>query len=300
MAKDSFYIVNTWMIDDLGLSGIELQCFAIIWSLSRGEKQMYTAGISHLVNMTKKTKKTVITALKELSKNGLIKKCPVVINGVEHHHYKAIDRDGVKFTEDRCKNYTDGGVKITPTNIERNIESNNKEKRLSNDNQKADIPFSDFYELYPVKKSKSVAEKKWEKMPLKDKRAAIDRLPAYLKDCKESDRQIKHPSTYLNQRTWEDEFADDVKEEKPVFNVPIEDANTWYNTEKWMMKETPRIAKKVSYREFVVMRNIVNGSGILFAAIMKHIETSGYIGDDIVKEYERVSQLDSFSKRITT
>ena len=33
MARDDFYIVNSWMIDELDLSGIELQCFAIILKL---------------------------------------------------------------------------------------------------------------------------------------------------------------------------------------------------------------------------------------------------------------------------
>ena len=202
MAKDSFYIVNTWMIDELGLSGIELQCFAIIWSLSRGQKQMYTAGISHLVEMTKKTKKTIITALKELNKEGLIKKFPVVINGVEHHHYKAIDKGGVKFTPDGCKNYTEVGEKITPVNNEsNNIKENKKE---SNDSKKEEL-FEIFWSKYR-KGSKQKARDKWNGLKDKEKEKAIATVDDYLTYCRRSNRPLKDVSVYLNQKCFNDDW----------------------------------------------------------------------------------------------
>ena len=104
MAKDEFYIINSWMIDVLDLSGIELQCFAIIWSYSRGTKQMYIAGNSHLVRMTKKTEHTIIAALKKLQDKGYIQKIPVVVNKVERNYYKAISQGEEINAVGYCKN----------------------------------------------------------------------------------------------------------------------------------------------------------------------------------------------------
>ena len=132
MANDDFYIVNSWMIDELGLSGVELQCFAIIWSLSRGKKQMYIAENAHLVKMTRKTEPTVLSALKSLCDKGYIKKIPVVVNNIERRYYKAISNGLNNFSdedEEGLKNLSGTTKEILAPNKESNKES--KEKDLS-------------------------------------------------------------------------------------------------------------------------------------------------------------------------
>ncbi len=139
MAEDNFYIINSWMIDELNLSGIELQVFAIIWSLSRGEKQMYIAGNAHLVRMTKKSEPTIIAALKKLCEKKLIEKIPVVVNKVERNYYKAINQGTKESLGGYLKNLS-GGTKeiLAPNNKEIYKENNKENKRLSNDNQKSE------------------------------------------------------------------------------------------------------------------------------------------------------------------
>lgn len=126
MAEDNFYIINSWMIDELNLSGIELQVFAIIWSLSRGEKQMYIAGNAHLVRMTKKSEPTIIAALKKLCEKKLIEKIPVVVNKVERNYYKAINQGTKESLGGYLKNLS-GGTKeiLAPNNKEIYKENNN-------------------------------------------------------------------------------------------------------------------------------------------------------------------------------
>lgn len=136
MAKDDFYIVNSWMIEDLELSGVELQCFAIIWSLSRGEKQMYIGGNSLLIKMTKRTEPTVISALKKLCKKGFIKKVSVVVNNVERNYYKAISQGTKEILVGGLNNLSGGTKKILAPNKESNNKEINKEKENINIFQK--------------------------------------------------------------------------------------------------------------------------------------------------------------------
>lgn len=208
MAKDEFYIINSWMIDVLDLSGIELQCFAIIWSYSRGTKQMYIAGNSHLVRMTKKTEHTIIAALKKLQDKGYIQKIPVVVNKVERNYYKAISQGEEINAVGYCKNCSGGTEKIAVPNIEsNNLESKLKEKRLSNDNQKVEYSddFLAFWSLYH-NGSKQQAYKEWNKLKLKEQQNAIDCVNTYLNYCKYSGRKQKDTSSYLHQKGFNEDW----------------------------------------------------------------------------------------------
>jgi len=208
MAEDNFYIINSWMIDELNLSGIELQVFAIIWSLSRGEKQMYIAGNSHLVKMTKKTEQTIITTLKKLCKKGLIEKIPVVVNKVERNYYKAINQGTKESLGGYLKNLSGGTKKILAPNNKEIYKDNNKEnKRLSNDNQKVEYSddFLAFWSLYH-NGSKQQAYKAWNKLSGSEKYKAKERLHDYLLLCRYSGRRQKDTSSYLNQKGFNEDW----------------------------------------------------------------------------------------------
>jgi hypothetical protein len=66
--------------------------------------------------------------------------------------------------------------------------------------------FEEFYSAYPLKKDKKAAIKAWIKLSDKEKRDAIEKLPLYIEDCRQCSRNFRYPATYLNGRTWEDEF----------------------------------------------------------------------------------------------
>lgn len=102
-------------------------------------------------------------------------------------------------------------------------ESNtNKEykKSITRKSAEGEIPdgFTDFWNCYPRKVSKTMALKAWKKLA-----PGADLLHSILADVnrrlegewKEKDMQyIPHPSTYLNQRRWEDETSTGKVEEQ--------------------------------------------------------------------------------------
>jgi predicted phage replisome organizer len=70
--------------------------------------------------------------------------------------------------------------------------------------------FKKFWKAYPNKHGKSDAERKW-KIFYRDKKLnfdeVMDGLEKYVQFCKERDRPLKDGSTFVNQRTWEDDWT---------------------------------------------------------------------------------------------
>lgn len=80
---------------------------------------------------------------------------------------------------------------------------------------KEKIAFDIFYNLYPVKKSKQEALKKWNKLKIEEQQQCIDVLKSDKHKhwlSKQDIKFIKHPSTWLNQGCWEDELEEVKKE----------------------------------------------------------------------------------------
>ena len=78
-----------------------------------------------------------------------------------------------------------------------------------------DISFDDFYKLYPRKISRSNAEKSFKKLNKRDKVLAYEGIVKYNKfwaENKTEPQYIPYPSTWLNQKRWEDELI--IKEVK--------------------------------------------------------------------------------------
>ena len=74
-----------------------------------------------------------------------------------------------------------------------------------------DITFDEFYKLYPKKVGRVVAQRCFTKLNKKDKQLAYDGLLKYIRfwESNKTEKQfIPHPSTWLNQKRWEDELED--------------------------------------------------------------------------------------------
>ena len=88
--------------------------------------------------------------------------------------------------------------------------------------------FQKFWEMYPRKQSKKMAEKAWMKLKSEEQTEALDALPNHVKywELKQTEKEfIPHPATWLNQFRWEDELDLTVKEIKKP-GLP------WYSTEE--------------------------------------------------------------------
>ena len=72
-----------------------------------------------------------------------------------------------------------------------------------------EITFEQFYKLYPRRVGRFLAEKSFKKLSTKDRFEAYAGLINYIKVWKASETEkqfIPHPSTFINQRRWEDEI----------------------------------------------------------------------------------------------
>lgn len=73
-------------------------------------------------------------------------------------------------------------------------------------------PFEVFWDTFNFKKNKQTAEKAWKKLNNKDRAEAIAKIPnyyAYLehKRAMGFNQNNLYPSTYLNERRWEDDYS---------------------------------------------------------------------------------------------
>ncbi len=65
--------------------------------------------------------------------------------------------------------------------------------------------FLEFYAAYPRKVAKADAAKAWKRLTDDDRKAATAGVQSFAFDKRDDGRFIPHPSTWLNQRRWEDE-----------------------------------------------------------------------------------------------
>ncbi len=107
----NFYVVQGWMVSDLGLKGNELAVYAIIYGFSQVDGEWFSGSLNYLTDWTNLSKQAIINVLKSLVKNDLIEKREQIIHGV-------------KFCSYRSKNLTGGSQKTLPNNITDKIEDN--------------------------------------------------------------------------------------------------------------------------------------------------------------------------------
>ncbi len=89
--KNGFFVIRSFMIDDLGLRGNELLVYAIIHGFSQDENQYFTGSLNYLTAWTGGTdKKTIIRALNCLIEKGLLEKEEVINNNIKYCRYKSV------------------------------------------------------------------------------------------------------------------------------------------------------------------------------------------------------------------
>ena len=124
-------------------------------------------------------------------------------------------------------------------------------------------------------------------MSKKDKQAALYGIPLYKKDCEEHNRPMKYPATYLNGRTWEDEYSSNqekVEEELPAGLTE----EKWRTYVAWFKSKYPRICSKIQPLGFLKMMSYVHRKSQVLVKILNEIEKSDFDGD-IVSEVYRIS-----------
>jgi hypothetical protein len=182
----------------------------------------------------------------------------------------------------RVENLNDNNNSSINTPI---IDKENEYKRLSNDNQKeTDELFETFWSLYDYKKGKDKALKSWKRLKKDEKEKAIKCISEYKEDCRRNSRQMKHPSTFLNQKTWEDDFSCDgmVK----VTEEQNEPDKTWEPIKEWLDSTVPLISNGISPNDFAIMKSMTESSQQM-AKILVEINNTCPDGD-IMSNFKRI------------
>lgn len=99
---------------------------------------------------------------------------------------------------DRSRNFTASGKETLPNIYINNNNDNNILVEL--------ISFDEFWKLYPNKVGKTEAKKKWDKLSESDKLKIKQTIDSFVKHKPFEKYNHPNPTTYLNQKRWEDEI----------------------------------------------------------------------------------------------
>ena len=108
---NSYYSIQYWMINELGLKGLELSIYAIIYGFSRDHCGAFTGSRSYLADFTNSTKAGVDKALKSLIQKNLLEKKDFVNHGIKNCIYVA---------KEVANSVSQGSKLSCPNNIEDN------------------------------------------------------------------------------------------------------------------------------------------------------------------------------------
>ena len=78
--SESYIVIKDWMVSKLGLKGVELIIYAIIFGFSQDGQNFYTASTKYLTFWTDKTKETCLNALRSLRLKNLINRRKVHVS----------------------------------------------------------------------------------------------------------------------------------------------------------------------------------------------------------------------------
>ena len=86
---NTYYTVQAWMVNDLGLKGNELALYAIIYGFSQDGRSEFVGSISYIQEWLGCTRPTAMKTIAALIEKGLVKK-KLASNGIDCNAYKAL------------------------------------------------------------------------------------------------------------------------------------------------------------------------------------------------------------------
>lgn len=136
--NNTYFLVFSWMPNQLGLKGTERDVFAIIYGFSQDGVNKFTGSLNYISSFLKVSRQSVINALNSLVDKNYIIKEQSVINNVKCNSYKVnlevvkkidrvvknFDKGSQKTLQGWSKNLTGGSQKTLPNNIRDNIDDN--------------------------------------------------------------------------------------------------------------------------------------------------------------------------------
>jgi len=208
------YIVLTYEILTSGLSDKEQKVLGNIIGVVQGGGT-YRFDNRWIADFLCTHPNSVSRIVSNLQKKGLIDVVLVMKDGT-----KAIDHRVISLTELGINTFVN-----TPLNTSVNTPLNtsvkdNKENNNTKDNN-INIAFADFWNLYDKKRGDTdKIEKKWNALSDKDRQLAMNYIPGYVKS-EPNKRFRKDPTTFLNNKSWNDEILEVVKPKSATNGVDV-------------------------------------------------------------------------------
>lgn len=186
MKKKAYIVIESWMVNELGLSGNELICYAVIYGFSQDGESEYKGSQSYLAECMNVTRETVVRILKELTKNGLIVRREEINERGKIFYYSA------RIPKEEAQ--------VTKSNLgcEEMSHDNNKDKEENNKLfSKKDELFEECWVAYRRKGNKKKAKAVWNKLKDKEREKVKAHIEAYviandLKYQKDFERYLSH------------------------------------------------------------------------------------------------------------
>ena len=94
----NYYVVQSFMVKELKLKGLELACYAIIYGFSQADGTAFNGSLQYLADWTCSSKQAIMNALKKLVEKGFLNKKDNYVNGVKFVAYEAIYDAGMQDT----------------------------------------------------------------------------------------------------------------------------------------------------------------------------------------------------------
>ena len=194
---DSYFLVAGWMLNRLGLKGVALQVFAIIYGFSQDGEGSFTGSLQYLMDFTNTTSKhTVLKALRELVEMGFIEKQESSINGVKFCTYK---------TAPGVQNLHRGSAENAPGVVQKMHQGGAKNAPNNKDNNKSLIDKEKVKEVVDLYHSTCVSLPKLKTVGEKRKKAILARLETFTVEDFKSLFEKVEASSFLkgnNNRGW--------------------------------------------------------------------------------------------------
>ena len=89
--NSNFYVVNGWMVNDLKLTGRELQVYAIIYGFTQDDETEFSGSLNYIAEwLGTNSRHTVLRAINSLLEKGLITKRQVISKDTTTNYYKTV------------------------------------------------------------------------------------------------------------------------------------------------------------------------------------------------------------------
>lgn len=209
---ENYYQISGFMINRLGLKGVPLNVYAIIYGFSQDGASEFTGSLQYLCDFCGGVSKpTIIKALKDLTEAGFIIRREEYINSLCFPRYrvnlpllKNFNGGSKETLTGVVKNFNGGSKETLPNNKADNKDINNKDINISTE-------FEKLWQLYPRKIGKPKALKAYERArkngaTFEEVEKGIQAYRKQIEALKTDTEYIKHGSTWFNNEGWKDEY----------------------------------------------------------------------------------------------